>query len=191
MKGGNYMIKKFGFTLAEVLITLGIIGVVAAMTIPTLMQRTNDAELKSGYKKMISVVSQAISMNYALDGVDFSEISGQGNTTDEKGLSWLGFLYNRLNVVGSGTIDANTPNGVFFSDGSWMEIPSTDMCDTADKCPVLIDVNGKKGPNKMTPAKDADADTATIYDRYTVYAYKRQFSPTDADTDTGNFILKN
>ena len=28
---------KAGFTLAEVLITLGIIGVVAAMTIPTLM----------------------------------------------------------------------------------------------------------------------------------------------------------
>lgn len=28
---------RFGFTLAEVLITLGIIGVVAAMTIPTLM----------------------------------------------------------------------------------------------------------------------------------------------------------
>ena len=27
----------FGFTLAEVLITLGIIGIVAAMTIPTLM----------------------------------------------------------------------------------------------------------------------------------------------------------
>ena len=29
---------KFGFTLAEVLITLGIIGIVAAMTIPTLIQ---------------------------------------------------------------------------------------------------------------------------------------------------------
>ena len=29
--------KKIGFTLAEVLITLGIIGIVAAMTIPTLI----------------------------------------------------------------------------------------------------------------------------------------------------------
>lgn len=29
--------KKLAFTLAEVLITLGIIGVVAAMTIPTLV----------------------------------------------------------------------------------------------------------------------------------------------------------
>ena len=33
--------KKYGFTLAEVLITLGIIGVVAAMTIPTLISDTD------------------------------------------------------------------------------------------------------------------------------------------------------
>lgn len=29
---------RLGFTLAEVLVTLGIIGVVSAMTVPTLMQ---------------------------------------------------------------------------------------------------------------------------------------------------------
>ena len=48
------------FTLAEVLITLGIIGVVAAMTIPTLMQKTNDKELVSGTLKMGSVLSNAL-----------------------------------------------------------------------------------------------------------------------------------
>ena len=36
-KDYEVMTKRFGFTLAEVLITLGIIGVVAAMTIPTLI----------------------------------------------------------------------------------------------------------------------------------------------------------
>ena len=35
------MKNKLAFTLAEVLVTLGIIGVVSAMTVPTLMQNFN------------------------------------------------------------------------------------------------------------------------------------------------------
>ena len=38
-----------GFTLAEVLITLGIIGVVAAMTIPALMNNVRATKLKSQF----------------------------------------------------------------------------------------------------------------------------------------------
>lgn len=53
------MIKKNGFTLAEVLITLGIIGVVAALTIPALMNNTNDKQLKVAWKKAYTVLSQA------------------------------------------------------------------------------------------------------------------------------------
>ena len=34
----HHSLRKAAFTLAEVLITLGIIGVVSAMTVPTLMQ---------------------------------------------------------------------------------------------------------------------------------------------------------
>lgn len=46
------------FTLAEVLITLGIIGVVCAMTIPTLMKNTQDNEFKTAYKKAYSEINQ-------------------------------------------------------------------------------------------------------------------------------------
>ena len=49
----------FAFTLAEVLITLGIIGVVAALSIPTLMNNINDAQFKTSYKKAFSIASQA------------------------------------------------------------------------------------------------------------------------------------
>ena len=42
---------KKGFTLAEVLITLVILGVVAAMTIPTLVANTRDAEYRAKAKK--------------------------------------------------------------------------------------------------------------------------------------------
>jgi len=49
------------FTLAEVLITLGIIGVVAAMTIPTLINTTQEIEYKTAYKAAYSDISQAFS----------------------------------------------------------------------------------------------------------------------------------
>ena len=45
------MMKKHGFTLAEVLITLSIIGVVATMTLPALMTNTAEQQAKTGLKK--------------------------------------------------------------------------------------------------------------------------------------------
>ncbi len=72
------MTKRLGFTLAEVLITLGIIGVVAAMTIPTLISNTNGAQFKTAYKKALSVLNQAAVMNVALEDTDFSTIDKDG-----------------------------------------------------------------------------------------------------------------
>ena len=50
---------KFGFTLAEVLITLGIIGVVAAMTLPVLIQKHQKRVLEKQFIKAYSLISQA------------------------------------------------------------------------------------------------------------------------------------
>ena len=55
------------FTLVEVLITLGIIGVVAALTIPTLMNSIQDAQYKTAYKKAYSALSQAVTKANADD----------------------------------------------------------------------------------------------------------------------------
>jgi len=65
------MKKRSGFTLAEVLITLGIIGVVAAMTIPTLIQNTNSAKFSAQFKKSVSTLSQAAMMGQAQYDTDF------------------------------------------------------------------------------------------------------------------------
>lgn len=54
--------KKNGFTLAEVLITLAIIGIVAAMTIPSIIQNTQKQEYVSAMKKTYSALSQATNM---------------------------------------------------------------------------------------------------------------------------------
>lgn len=68
------------FTLAEVLITLAIIGVVAAMTMPTLINNTNGAQFKTAYKKALSVLSQAVVMNIALDDYDLAGTSAYAAT---------------------------------------------------------------------------------------------------------------
>ena len=75
------MTKFKGFTLAEVLITLGIIGVVAAMTMPTLINSTQGAQYKTAYKKALSVMSQAVVMNIALEDYDLSQTVAGTNTT--------------------------------------------------------------------------------------------------------------
>lgn len=54
------MVKKFGFTLSEVLITLGIIGVIAALTLPSLIQKKQTKELETGLKVAYSLINQAI-----------------------------------------------------------------------------------------------------------------------------------
>ena len=48
------------FTLAEVLITLGIIGVIASLTIPTLLRNTQEAQLKASVKEAYSLINQAM-----------------------------------------------------------------------------------------------------------------------------------
>ncbi len=56
--------KEFAFTLAEVLITLGIIGIVAAMTIPTLMANYQKKQTVTKLQKAISIINQAYRLAY-------------------------------------------------------------------------------------------------------------------------------
>ena len=61
--------RKAAFTLAEVLITLGIIGIVAALTMPSLIVNYRKQSYVVQLKKTFSVVAQAISLSKAHDGV--------------------------------------------------------------------------------------------------------------------------
>ena len=188
--------RKFnGFTLAEVLITLGIIGVVAAMTMPTLINQTNGAQYKAAYKKALSAISQGVTLNVALEDESFADASPAT------------FLNKRMNVVNtttgaddnyaiqlkSGTSYAaaakfggdNTT--LYFNDGSvfsFTNYGTGDKCEnltakpTNAKCRGLIDVNGAKGPNKEV----MDATNPT--DVYPVYFYDQTILPaTKAATD--------
>ena len=58
-------LNNTGFTLAEVLITLGIIGIVAAMTIPSLITAYNKNLTETRLKKFYSLFNQAIRLSVA------------------------------------------------------------------------------------------------------------------------------
>lgn len=62
--------RSFGFTLAEVLITLGIIGVVAAITMPTLIQNHQKQVYVNQLKKTYSTLEQGFQKMLADEGVE-------------------------------------------------------------------------------------------------------------------------
>jgi len=64
------MFKKLAFTLAEVLVTLVIIGVIAAITVPTLSNTIGDHQYRSALKKNFSVFSQAFRLAYGYQFYD-------------------------------------------------------------------------------------------------------------------------
>lgn len=83
------MKKSFGFTLAEVLITLGIVGVVAAMTLPALIQNYQKKTWVEGLKIGVSIFEQGFRQAMAEDGVD-----DLGDTTLWKNCSDEGLSYD-------------------------------------------------------------------------------------------------
>ena len=79
MKNNKYK-NKIAFTLAEVLITLGIIGVVAALTIPTLISNIQGIQFRSKFKKTISVLSQAGRLSLSKYDFDYGGVVDQCGT---------------------------------------------------------------------------------------------------------------
>ncbi len=67
----NDMMKKVAFTLAEVLITLGIIGVVAALTLPSLIQNYQKQVYVNQLKKSYSTLSNGFRLMLATDDVEY------------------------------------------------------------------------------------------------------------------------
>ena len=153
--------KKNGFTLAEVLITLAIIGVVATLTLPALMTNTQEQQAKTALKKGINTLTEAAQMNQAIDGFDYSNL--KVDTKNDESQSLYGLLAKRTNIDFRQTGDCNaegskTDNGrvckngatdgsnyvVYFRDGSSLIFASTaasdyDGNDNGPKADILMD----------------------------------------------------
>lgn len=132
--------KKNGFTLAEVLITLAIIGVVATLTLPALMTNTAEQQAKTALKKGINTLTEAAQMNQSVAGFDYASLTSS-STEDSDAQSLYGLLASRASLdytknglapnrleshQGTAANLANTSNFViFFRDGSALMYPKT------------------------------------------------------------------
>ena len=102
--GLTSMSRSKGFTLAEILITLTVIGVVAALTIPTLLQKTNDAELKTALKREYGNLSQAYLQLSAENAGIEAVFSGDGSASaDANSMNAFLTKFSYIKNCGSGT----------------------------------------------------------------------------------------
>ena len=103
--------KRYGFTLAEVLITLGVIGVVSAITIPTLIQSYRNHVVETRLKKVYSVMNQAIQRAEA----DY----GAKELWDIYSPDFYDKYYAPyIKVLKTDIIDSTTWRRIYFPDGS-------------------------------------------------------------------------
>ncbi len=164
---------KKGFTLAEVLITLGIIGVVAALTLPSLIQNQQKHSLEVATKKFYSTLSQAVRKYMADEGVDdlrntsLASDHYEDNHSDVARASIDNFVNNYLKVVqkcseqdkcfadiyktwdGQDSRDEMTWYNEWayvLADGSVVSIGYSYIPSPIN---IYVDVNGKKGPNRV------------------------------------------
>lgn len=110
---------KKGFTLAEVLITLGIIGVVAAMTIPTLIANHQKKQVEVKLQRFYSVMAQAIQRYETESG---ERLSFSDNVFDDgtETLKWYNETIGKyLNTTDKKTLTTTRKHlQVAFNDGS-------------------------------------------------------------------------
>jgi len=157
------------FTLAEVLITLGIIGVVSALTLPTLIGNYQKQVLVNQLRKSYSVLSQAFErMMHEEKAVNFSETDfwtecyhGSSSSqcqnilnkyiklTNSEYISGSVRAYNTLSCSSSGReyscYKSNTTNSE-YTRGILVSLP--DGADVyMNGYTLTIDVNGAQKPN--------------------------------------------
>lgn len=152
-----------GFTLAEVLITLAIIGIVATLTIPTLMNKINDMQFKQGAKKAYSEATQAILQmqqdQELTDNIDIIFNTKQNFMKHFNVIDTCGDWYASRDCVGTSdiyknltgeTLSAlNNSNGEFVTkDGMFWALGEVSASGIGMGLIITVDVNSyQKPPN--------------------------------------------
>ena len=127
----HFSLKLSAFTLAEVLITLGIIGVVAALTIPTLMANQRKKVVETRLAKFYSSINQAIvrsevdngDKKYWFDDLSGAQMDDEGKPIDgsSETQKWFNTYLAPYMQILKQEIDSTGRLIVYFPDGSAMK----------------------------------------------------------------------
>ena len=151
MKGNLIMKKSLGFTLAEVLITLAIIGVVAAMTIPSVIVNTNQSEFKTGLRKAVSVLNSSDfnkDGNYAFyttDGMRFEFPTGGTQK----------FTMHEKTDPQTITFNQRKSDSSYIGECGSFGLASNVNSTNYGPCLIMVDVNGDRKPNPANASSSA------------------------------------
>ncbi len=112
----NSLVKAIAFTLAETLVVMGIIGVVAALTIPNLNQSTGDREKVAKVKKIYANLEDAFGRAQAVygpydewyDGFDGSDYESRNTRFAERMLEFMKVSKN-CGFDGTGCFSSSVP----------------------------------------------------------------------------------
>lgn len=174
------MHKQSGFTLSETLITLIIIGVVAALTLPSLINTTGRKNLDAGLLKAYYTLNEALDLVKAdtatlpkcYYGYNFETVSKDTSKNDFSDCSYFYTKFvkkiNTAKVCDGGIGNCaytgfdSSGGGCNFGSGAGAFVTSDGMLFVlrqANSPTFLVDVNGQKGPNKW----GYDIYTLSIY----------------------------
>lgn len=174
-KSASNLIRHRGFTLAEVLITLAIIGIVAALTIPGLIASVQDLQHKTAWKKAFSRISEVtLTVKEDNGGTLVGFANNLGNPTADPEINFITVYKSHLSAVKTCTWSTNRdmcwhPSSAWFdlagapqssnsfmniglilTDGSFLRFYMNNTTCAFDGCgEMMVDVNGFKGPNTI------------------------------------------
>lgn len=165
--------SKIAFTLAEVLITVGIIGVVAAMTIPSLIQSYKEKATVTAVKQSYSIFAQALKM-VTIDNPDLSALTDSSLSAKENSQIMFNEISKHIKKVKSCDVDKkcmgntyylnlnnekvsnwdtynNLVTGVLANGTSFwiLSLPASISGEETYAGQIGIDINGNKRPNKF------------------------------------------
>lgn len=142
MRSKIYKSRAHAFTLSEVLLVLSVIGVVAALTIPTLLQKTGDTQNVARLKKVYTTLSQATNLIANDNGGDISTAFASNGTAADNANVMNAFA-QKLNIIkncGSAAGAGCFPSGITYKQlngNTWVNLDN----DALNSKAILADGN--------------------------------------------------